>query len=279
MSYATILVHLDASRNLHERLHLAAQLCVQHSAKLIGVFAVGAPDPMAVRGLADGDRYLSTFNEWQHRKGDDARQAFEGATADLQIRTEWRAPDWGTEHAVEALSHLADLLVLGEPGPRSKSAIPTMRSLSSVILRCGRPVLVVPAAGPHPTVGQRVTVAWNGSRECARAIHDALPILVRADAIDVIQFSQANDIEPAWHSPPDYAVTWLRSHGVTATVETLIIERSDDAGEMLIDHAQRRQTDLIVMGAFGHTRMREIVLGGVTHTILQSMPAAVLFSH
>lgn len=279
MNYATILVHLDANRNLHERLHLAAQLAVQHCGKLIGLFAVGAPDPMAVRGLADGDRYLDAFNEWQHRKGDAAREAFEGATADLPIRTEWRAPDWGTEYSVEALSHIADLLVLGQPGPRSMSAISTEKSLSSVVLRCGRPVLVVPNTGSHPSVGQRITVAWNGTRECARAIRDALPFLVRTDAVDILQFAQANDNDPPWHSPADYAATWLHGHGITATVQTPVIQRSDDVGEMLLDHVQRTRSDLIVMGAFGHTRMRELVLGGVTRTIFQSMPVPVLLSH
>jgi len=279
MDYATIMVHLDASRHVHQRLHLAAQLALAYQARLVGLLAVGKPDPRAIRYLVDGDRYLTSYNEWQRRVGEAARQAFEGETRELAISTEWRAPDWATAYTVQAEAHLADLLVVGQPDPSDSDAFTEDNFVESVVLRCGRPVLVVPYAGRFPSVGKNVMVAWNGSREAARAIRDALPILLRADSVDIVSFVRPDLMRDPWLSPAQYAVAWLAGHGVQANLKEPVIGGGDEAGELLLSLAADRNTDLIVMGAYGHARTWELVLGGVTRTLLKSMTVPVLMSH
>ncbi|MGN5480870.1 universal stress protein [Cupriavidus basilensis] len=130
---------------------------------------------------------------------------------------------------------------------------------------------------PHP--GKNVLVAWNGSREAARAIHDALPFLRRARTVDVVSWSQPDASPSQWLSPPRHAIEWLARHQVPARLHDCKAAGGDDPGQMLLSFAADQGSDLIVMGAYGHGRMRELVLGGVTRTLLESMTVPVLLSH
>ncbi|WP_439682521.1 Universal stress protein UspA [Cupriavidus oxalaticus] len=279
MDYATILVHLDASRRVYQRLHLATQLAVQFKSTLVGLLAVGKPDPTAVRYLVDGDRYLASYNAWRHEVGERARHALMDATDEAVITTQWLAPDWATASTVQAEAHLADLVILGQRDPTDEEAYAEPAFVESIVLECGRPVLVVPYAGWFPNVGKTILVAWNGSREAARAIHDALPLLRRAETIDVVSWTPSHALKGPWLSPPQYAVEWLARHGVTAQLRSYPDEDGHDIGQRLLSHAADRNTDLIVMGGYGHSRVRELALGGVTRTLLQSMTVPVLMSH
>lgn len=279
MDYATILVHLDASRHMYQRLHLAAQLALEFQATLVGLLAVGKPDPTAMRYLVDGDRYLASYTEWQREVGERARQALMAATGELSIHAKFRAPDWATAATLEAEAHRADLVILGQHDPADDAAYAERHFIESVVLQCGRPVLVVPYAGWFPNIGKTVMVAWNGTGESARAIRDALPLLRRANTVDVVSFPQPDAMGEPSGSPPQYAHDWLASHGVTAHLHTCATSNRDDTGEMLLSEAANRNADLIVMGAYGHSRMRELVLGGVTRTLLRSMTVPVLMSH
>ncbi|MFC4345717.1 universal stress protein, partial [Cupriavidus numazuensis] len=130
-----------------------------------------------------------------------------------------------------------------------------------------------------PGVGKNVMVAWNGSREAARAMRDALPVLLRADSVDIVSFVRPDLMRDPWLSPVQFAATWLAGHGVQANLKEPVIGSGDDVGELLLSLAADRNTDLIVMGAYGHTRTWEFVLGGVTRTLLESMTVPVLMSH
>nr|WP_315594657.1 universal stress protein [uncultured Cupriavidus sp.] len=279
MDYATILVHLDGSRHLHQRVHLATQLALSHGARLIGLFATGRPDPNDIRGFVDGDRYLASFNTLRDHAGRAARAAFEGATAGVGIRTEWRESDWGSLSSVLLESRLADLTVLGQTDPTERFAPSDNQLVDEIILHCGRPVLVVPHTGSFPGVGQRVVVAWNGSGEAARAIRDALPILARATSVEVVQCVAPDRWSNPWNSPGRYAVAWLQDHGIHATLSESMLDNDVEAGELLLARLADSDADLLVMGAYGHARMRELVLGGVTRTLLSEMTTPVLLSH
>jgi len=279
MDYATIMVHLDASRRVYQRLHLAAQLALEYRATVVGLLAVGKPDPTAIRYLVDGNRYLASYKEWQTQVGKEAHHALQGATDELQIAAEWRAPEWATAETVQAEAHLADLLVLGQHDPSDEAAYAEGHFIESVVLQCGRPVLVVPYAGWFPSVGRHVLVAWNGSRESARAVHDALPMLKRAESVDVVTCTRPETLRDPWLSPPQYAVAWLARHGVQAHLHESVISSGDDPGQILLSRAADLNSDIIVAGAYGHGWMRELVLGGVTRTLLGSMTVPVLMSH
>uniref|UniRef100_UPI003F49107E universal stress protein n=1 Tax=Cupriavidus yeoncheonensis TaxID=1462994 RepID=UPI003F49107E len=279
MDYATVMVHLDASRRVHQRLHLAVQVAVEFQATLIGLLALGEPEPRSIRYLMDGDRYLASYNEWQSRVGEVARHAFLGATDELVIPTEWRAPEWATAATVQGEAHAADLIILGQHDPADADAFADPHLVESVVLQCGRPALVVPYAGAFPQVGKTILVAWNGSREAARAIHDALPFLRRADSVDVVSWGKSELSSDLWLSPARYAVEWLARHRVQAQLHDFEAAGGNDTGQMLLSRAADLGSDLIVMGAYGHGRMRELVLGGATRTILASMTVPVLLSH
>lgn len=280
MDYATILVHLDASRHVHQRLHLATQLALEFHAALVGLLAAGNPDPKAIRYFADGERYLASYKDWHRQIGDWARQAFEGATKGTAVTAEWRAPEWATVSTVQADAHLADLLILGQRDSADDEAFSEDHFVESVVLHCGRPVLVVPYAGRFSSVGKNILVAWNGSREAARAIRDALPLLLRADHVHIVSYLQPGVLRDPWLSPVQHAVAWLARHGVQASHEEPVVSGGgDEAGKLLLSLAADRDVDLIMMGAYGHARLREIVLGGMTRTLLESMTVPVLMSH
>lgn len=279
MDYATILVHLDAGRRVYDRLHLATRLALEFHSTLVGLLAVGKPDPTAVRYLVDGDRNLASYTEWRHQVGERARHALMGATDEVTVITEWRAPDWATAATVQAEAHRADLVILGQHDPTDEAAYAEPGFVESIVLGCGRPVLVVPYAGRFPSVGKNIMVAWNGSRESARAIRDALPLLQRAGTVEVVSWTPSGVLKGTWVSPPQHAVDWLGRHGVAVQLCTLGAEDGEDVGQMLLSHAADRNADLIVMGAYGHSRVHELVLGGVTRTLLESMTVPVLMSH
>ncbi|MEN7531389.1 MULTISPECIES: universal stress protein [unclassified Cupriavidus] len=279
MNYATILVHLDGSRQLHQRLHLATQIALAHSAKLIGLFAAGRPDPNAIQGVLNGDRYVASFNRWQDQARRGAKLAFEGATAGVDIRTQWREVDWGTPSAVVVETRMADLTILGQADPADPLTMTDGHFVDQMIMRSGRPAMIVPHTGAFPSVGRRVLIAWNGGAESARAIHDALPILRSAASVEITEYVNPDQMTDPWASPGRYAQTWLQDHGVQARLREATIDHGDETGELLLSHAADLDADLLVMGAYGHSRMRELMLGGVTAALLRSMTVPVLMSH
>ncbi|MGN5480865.1 universal stress protein [Cupriavidus basilensis] len=149
--------------------------------------------------------------------------------------------------------------------------------LEALILESGRPVLVVPQTGQFPTAGARAIIAWNGSREAARALHDALPWIAGASACIVCARTDKDPRPDA--TPVVHATRVLERHGVRVQVETCSSGSDVSVGELLLSRAADFGADLIVMGAYGHGRMMELVLGGVTRALLSTMTVPVLFSH
>ena len=139
-------------------------------------------------------------------------------------------------------------------------------------------MLVVPYAFERRPVGRRVLVAWNASREAARAVSDALPLLKRAGQVDVVAFEPGKSGAAHGEEPGADIALYLARHGVKVTVSR--VDAPDlDVGNQLLSRAFDLSADLIVMGAWGHSRLRELVLGGVTRTVLESMTVPVLMAH
>jgi nucleotide-binding universal stress UspA family protein len=141
-------------------------------------------------------------------------------------------------------------------------------------------VLVIPQ-GPLPDASTfpygSIVVAWNGTRESARALHDALPLLKRATQVDVVSCIPPHARRKAELSPPAYAANWLARHGVHASMVEMVLERSADIGESLLAIAGQRRADLLVCGAYGRGLLREELLGGVTDTVLRHATIPTLF--
>ena len=182
----------------------------------------------------------------------------------------------------------SDLVVLGQRDP-NENPKPRPNMSTRLLLTAGRPLLFMPYAGKFTECGKRVLVAWSDSRESARALHDALPWMKRAESVEIAAFRPAgSDVDASL----DSVLELLEAHGIPATAsqhaspspsitERLIAPASVDASvaEMLLSLANDQRADLVVMGGYGHSRAVEFVLGGVTRTVLQSMTVPVLMSH
>lgn len=278
MNYKTMLVHLDAGARRSERLELAFVLADRYDAHLVGLFALSAVRmPSYVR--ADASALL--IAEQDRQRAEAAAQAeaeFRAAAARYgRIKAEWRVSHADALGAVQLSARYSDLVIVGQwerEAERETGIAPEF--VDELVVSCGRPVLVVPYAGRFPDAGKRVLVAWNASAEASRAVSDALPLLARAERVNVVVFRAGS---PGDHGeePGADAALYLARHGVKAAVSRYG-SPGLDIGSQILSRAADMSVDLIVMGAYGHSRIRELVLGGATRAILESMTAPVLMS-
>lgn len=273
MAYKTIVLHLDTTEHCRARTEQACALATQFDAHLVGL---GVLSPLVIPGTSPTEVVVDLLSEqWE---GD--RQALEAATqafaADARIAgvasAESRFVVGLPEFVVALHARYADLVVVGQ-APASEGGI-----AENLVLNVGRPVLVVPRSWEHRPIGQRLMVAWNARREATRALTDALPLLQRAKHVDVVTVNAEPQREGHGELPGADIALYLARHGVKANV--LATQAEDiDVGEWLLSRAADLGADMMVMGAYGHSRLRELVLGGATRTVLESMTVPVLMSH
>ena len=278
MGYKDILVHVNSSKHCGERVDVALRLARSFEAHLIGLYTASELYyPSYVAAQLPADLLLSQTRTMAEMR-DRAKTAFEDKTRASGINIEWREAK-GEPAAMAAVhARYADIAVFGqndldEALPDSDFDVP-----EAVILDSGRPILLVPYAGHFPKVGSRVMVAWNGSRQATRAVNDALPILKRAEQVIVIAVNPRKGAEGHGDVPGADLSLHLARHGVKAEANHVF---ADDiaVGDMILSRAADFGVDLIVMGAYGHTRLRETVLGGATRDLLEHMTVPVLMSH
>jgi nucleotide-binding universal stress UspA family protein len=278
MSYKTILVHCNDRRRIEKLLAPAASLAEMFQAHLIGLSVVPpvviVPAPAALGPPVIVDAHCELY-----RAENPAMQAaFEAATRGRGFVAEWRDDDAGAFGVADCLlpyAHAADLVVASQtdragPGPDR------LDIADRLAMECGRPVLIVPNAGVHSHVGERVLVAWNGRREAARAVFDALPILRGAKAVKVVRVNPQSEREQ--DIPAADVCTALARHGVKCEATEQIAPRGG-VGETLMACASEMSADLLVMGCYGHARLREFVFGGASRYVLTHMTIPVLMSH
>ncbi len=175
----------------------------------------------------------------------------------------------------------SDLVVIGQSAP--DEFLPRLRSdfPEFVLLNSSRPALVLPNTGAVTDIGHNVTIAWNGSAEALRAITTAIPLLKRAARVDLVVFDadadSDADADAHGDTPGADMALYLARHGIKVCVTTA--DAGGDDGAAVLSFAAERGSDLIVMGAFGHSRFREFLLGGVTRTALLSSPIALWMAH
>lgn len=278
MSLKTLLVHVDDGASCAGRIESAMRLAITCNARVVGVYLTPAPNlASTVASLLPEAVVMNRLRE-EGEAQQAAERMFRDAAASLRCeRIEWRAPAGDALQAGLAHARSADLFVLGQRDPREAGADFVGELTATVLLGSGHPILVIPYIGAPATIGANVLVATEGGREAARAMADALPILERAERVNVLvgtREGHADDYELTRHR----IAGWLSDHGVRCTTE-----RFDTApavlGESLLSRASDLASDLIVMGGYGQARLRELILGGTTRTILESMTVPVLLSH
>lgn len=276
MTYKTILVHLDESARRAERLGLAFTLAERFDAHLVGLFAPPTDRIPSYARSEGGDALLQAIAQRRAAVEKEAKKEFEASRARRGAKSEWRASTDGSAAGLELHARYADLVIAGQPQRDGDETEPGFAG--ELVLSAGRPVLFVPYAGRFADVGKRVLVAWNAGREAARAVTDALPFLARAESVEVVAFDPERGGADHGEVPGADIGLFLARHGVKVTVAR---QRGIgiDIGSQILSRAADSSADLIVMGAYGHSRIRELVLGGATRELLEAMTVPVLMSH
>jgi nucleotide-binding universal stress UspA family protein len=277
MSFKSILVHLDDGESCKSRLDAGIRLARDFRAQLVGIYLVPGSDVTpSVAAMLPTDvvqQRLAQFADAQHA----AEAMFRERAATSGLATiEWRAPAGSPIDTAVAHGRCTDLSIMGQRDP--SGSIYAEELVTSVMLASGRPVLVVPYIGAPATMGENVLVAWNGAREASRAVGDALPLLERAKRVTAMVVTTNGGDDVGEHLGEARLTAWLQAHGVDVDV---VRHESPDipTGQWLLSQAADLGSDLVVMGAYGHARMRELVLGGVTQTMLKAMTIPVFMSH
>jgi nucleotide-binding universal stress UspA family protein len=277
MSYKTILVHLDHRPRSSVRLQLAFRLAERFDAHLVGLFAPGGARLPSYAQAEGGPLLREMLEKRRAEILQEARKRFQDvAGRNGGSRAEWRASESEPDQAVRLSARYADLVVAGQP--ESGDEVEQRGVANEMALTSGRPVLFVPYAGQFADVGKRVLIAWDAGREAARAVSDALPLLKGAEAVEVVAFDPERVGRRHGEEPGADIGLYLSRHGVKVTVARQS-GAGYEVGGQILSRAADYGADLIVMGAFGHSRVRELVLGGATRTLLEAMTVPVLMSH
>ena len=209
-----------------------------------------------------------------------AKDRYAAALAEHGMEAEYRTEFCLDSEAADRIAvhaRYCDLVVMGQVDPQT--SVPGGRHMADdVVLSSGRPVLVVPYIGANGSVGDKVVVAWDAGRESTRAVNDALPILSAAKTVTVLSVNPRIDLEGHGEQPGADIALHLARHGCKVEVNHLE-SREISIGDTILSFLADRGTDLLVMGGYGHSRWREVVLGGVTRHISEHMTVPVFMSH
>jgi nucleotide-binding universal stress UspA family protein len=284
MGFKDILVTLAGATASEAGINLAVELARDHGAHLTGLAIIEPLDLSPYFAPGAGFMAVDAIQEIeeQHRTTATAASAkieatFRAACTRAGISHEWRLAEGDAAEVGVLHAHYADLAITGQIDPANPPPGGWARLPEQLALASGQPVLILPYAGRFDAVGKRVLVAWSRTRESARALNDALPVLERASRVTVLSINPrrgeaANDLPGA-----DIALHLAR-HGVKAEAASTVAE-DINVGNTLLSRAADLGADLIVMGCYGHSRMRELILGGTTREVLRHMTVPVLMSH
>jgi nucleotide-binding universal stress UspA family protein len=277
MNYRSIMVCLDDHPASALRQALTVRLALSHGAYLGGMHFSNAPNAGYLEAFGPGQLSAAdaeTIAEHQHL----AHQAFREAVREAALLFDWITYTERDIAMACSRARTADLIVIGQEHGAGDDKPAGLLHLEKLLLDSGRPVLMVPDSPGLEVDPRRVMITWNDSRESARAISDALPLLRRAEHIDLMTVLTAGHPEAGLKSA-ERVVSWLARHGVIAHL--VVNESALDVAEWLLARADDSELgcDLIVAGAYSHNPTREMLLGGVTRTLLRESRVPVLFSH
>lgn len=278
MAYKTILVHCDASPKVSQRLAVAADLAERQGAHLVGLHTRPPfQSPAFFEGGMPTTTLLAAYEAGVKADEATASAAFAKAVKGRHLSHAWRVVEGFDDDELAVHARYADLVVVGQFDPEQQ--VPTPADLpETVALATGRPTLVVPHIGLQRPLGKTILLCWNASRESAHAASDALPLLTAAEKVVVLAIDPRSSPTGHGAEPGADAAAWLARHGVKVTVQR-DVAADTDVGSVILSRAADHDADLIVMGLYGHSRMRELVLGGASRTLMATMTVPVLMAH
>lgn len=276
-SLTQLLVHLDASAGAAQRLDVARAIAQSHGAAVTALYAV-TPALLVVPFAPEaGASVATTLREIDDERRDSARAALERSLATPGVHAAWaEVQDYPIVPAFTRQALFADLLVLGQHDPSSASVGVPFDFPETVMAASGKPALVLPYQGVPPVVGETVVIAWKATREAARAVSAAVPVLQRARRVHVLAWSVED--EPIAGARLDLD-GYLKLRGITPVWHLEPGGEPQALGDLLLSRSFDFAADLLVMGCYGHSRAREWVLGGTSRTVLRTMTLPVLMAH
>ncbi len=283
MSFKDILVLVDMARGHEDRLRIAAALAQRQGAHLVGLAAI---EPLPAGGLiapagidlAEIEAARGIHERYREVRLEAAARLealFVSLAEGEGVSHEWRLGEGAASELVTLHGRYADLVIVGQSDPDALDgpAVP-----DNVVLALGRPLLIIPYVGAPAWSARRVLVAWNASREASRAVHDALPLLKAAEAVTILAVNPERGIGGEGDLPAADIALHLARHGIKAEAAHTVAE-DVDVEDIILSRAADFGSDLMVMGGYGHSRLRELTLGGVTRSLLRHMTVPVLMSH
>jgi nucleotide-binding universal stress UspA family protein len=278
MELKNILVHVDGTDRAAVRIRTAANLAAKTDAQVTGVFVV--PDPYIGAYMAGGYVPVEIFEQQRQqalKEADEASNLFEDITGKSGIRAEWRIEEGTLADVLARHVRYADIAVVGKGDPEDPIGHPHPELAGDLAMTAGRPVLVIPNAGTFDEIGKRVLVCWNASREAARAVQDAMPMLEAAEKVTILAVNPTKQGDHGDIPCADIALHLAR-HGIKAEATSTSADGIGVA-DAILARASDLGADLIVTGAYGHSRTREWVFGGVTESLMRNMTVPALMSH
>lgn len=282
MSYKTILIHLDSFESTESVVEQAISVARANEAHVIGLAPSGFASLPAGDYFGTSARYINDIQQELDAAAKTAAEAFEKQCQKIGFDA-FEARIFNESVVASLIEHapFADLIVLSQPNDDGSQTSASPALVGDLLMEGGRPVLVVPNAHTPSSDFKQVVVAWDGSRQAGRAIIDAMPLLQRATTVNIVlvnagekksKFAAIHGQEPG----ADIGA-FLARHGVATNVRQIVTNTS--VSDALLNEVSDSQTDLIVMGGYGHSRLREWILGGTTREILEGMSVPVLMSH
>jgi nucleotide-binding universal stress UspA family protein len=275
-----LLVHLDQTPAAQKRLDAALTLGQRFNAHVTALYLIAEPFVRGAVGYHLPDEVAREHLRHAEAEADTVFAAAREAANSRGIVLETKLEAGGLDRLPVILARNArnaDLVVVGEPDPANNGTDDALL-VEAAFMETGRPALVVPHVGVRAMPPGRVIIAWDGSREAARAVHDALPLLRLADDV-IILIIDANKLGVRFGQQPGAGVlAHLTRHEIRARVKA--VQSSGTAiGKLILAQADEEEVDLLVMGGYGHSRLREMMLGGVTRHMLEHMSVPVLLAH
>lgn len=281
MSYKTILVHADDSAHAQQRFEIAARIATREQAHLVGAAATAVPGTFYLpEMIGESTMSLTAYLEYLRQRAQGVLTQFEGTARQAGVASyETRLIEDEAAAGLCLQARYSDLVVISQTDP--DESLPALRSgfPEYVVLNAGRPVLVIPYAGRFPEFGKRVMVAWDASMEATRAVTAALPFLRRAELVEVTVFDPSSRGDVHGEQPGADIALYLARHGIKVNVSQQVTAERIDTGNALLSAAADFNADMLVMGCYGHSRFREVLLGGVSNTIFRSMTVPTLMCH
>ena len=273
--FRDLLVHVDGSEAGRRRLQFAVDLARRTGARLSGLHVVPPPDVPPLYKPSQLDEAVANMSLRLAFNARVAKEAFSEEVAERLTDTTWREANGDIASGIIDSSRYADLVILGQyewQGPRVSHPLPIAHS---VVLGCGRPVLVVPGFF-EPNSLARAAIAWDGSREAVRAVHDALPLLALSQSVEIVTITPPSAIES--ESDSKRISSHLANHGIKLEAGAIHIMAKNEP-EALRKQIEKADYDLLIMGGYSHPIWLEFIFGGTTESALRSSKIPVLLSH